>query len=80
MSSEHGSGYRIRSRYSKWPSSLKLRPSSQPNVTAVGLLNFKQIDAAVAAGRIAARTALEANPHLVRRAARDEVGSGWASL
>ena len=37
----------------------------EPDVSAIGILNFKQIDAAVDAGRIAARAALEANPQLV---------------
>jgi NTE family protein len=38
----------------------------EPDVSAIGILNFKQIDAAVDAGRIAARAALDANPQLVR--------------
>jgi NTE family protein len=38
----------------------------EPDVSAIGLLNFKQIDAALDAGRIAARAALEAQPKLVR--------------
>lgn len=46
----------------------------EPNVSGVGLLNFKQVDAAVEAGRIAARAALEANPHLVRAASAHQVG------
>lgn len=37
----------------------------EPDVSAVGLLDFKRIDAALEAGRIAARAALEATPSLV---------------
>ncbi len=38
----------------------------EPDVSAIGILNFKHIDAAVEAGRVAARAALDANPQLVR--------------
>jgi NTE family protein len=38
----------------------------EPDVSAIGLLDFKKIDAALDAGRIAARAALEAQPNLVR--------------
>lgn len=38
----------------------------KPNVTEIAALDFKKIDAALEAGRIAARAALEANPALVR--------------
>jgi NTE family protein len=38
----------------------------EPDVSAIGLLDFKNIDAAVDAGRIATRAALEAHPNLVR--------------
>ncbi|SOJ54753.1 putative NTE family protein [Mycobacterium simulans] len=38
----------------------------EPDVSKIGVLNFKQIDAALEAGRIAARAALEAQPDLVR--------------
>jgi NTE family protein len=37
----------------------------EPDVSAIGLLDFKKIDAALDAGRIAARAALEAHPTLV---------------
>jgi len=46
----------------------------EPNVSGVGLLNFKQVDAAVEAGRMAARAAVEANPQLVRAASAHQVG------
>jgi NTE family protein len=36
----------------------------EPDVSAIGPLDFKMIDAALEAGRIATRTALEAQPHL----------------
>ncbi len=38
----------------------------EPDVSKIGVLNFRQIDAALEAGRIAARAALEAQPDLVR--------------
>jgi NTE family protein len=38
----------------------------EPDVSAIGPLDFKNIDAALAAGRIAARAALEAQPALIR--------------
>jgi NTE family protein len=38
----------------------------EPDVTPIGPLDFKKIDAALDAGRIATRAALEANPTLVR--------------
>jgi NTE family protein len=38
----------------------------EPDVSAIGPLDFKNIDAALDAGRIAARAALEAQPTLVR--------------
>ena len=38
----------------------------EPDVSAIGLLDFKNIDTALDAGRIATRAALEAQPHLVR--------------
>jgi NTE family protein len=38
----------------------------EPDVSAIGLLDFKKIDAALDAGRIATRSALEAQPNLVR--------------
>jgi NTE family protein len=38
----------------------------EPDVSAIGPLDFKNIDAALEAGRIAARAALEAQPALVR--------------
>jgi NTE family protein len=38
----------------------------EPDVSAIGLLDFKKVDAALDAGRIAARAALEAQPNLVR--------------
>ena len=38
----------------------------QPDVTSIGPLDFKNIDAALEAGRIATRIALEAHPALVR--------------
>ncbi|SON63582.1 putative NTE family protein [Mycobacterium simulans] len=38
----------------------------EPDVSKIGVLNFKQIDSALEAGRIAARAALEAQPDLVR--------------
>ncbi|KAA1243010.1 patatin-like phospholipase family protein, partial [Mycobacterium simiae] len=37
----------------------------EPDVSAVGLLNFRQVDDAVDAGRIAARAALKASPKLM---------------
>ena len=37
----------------------------QPDISAIGPLDFKRFDAAVDAGRIATRAALEARPHLV---------------
>jgi NTE family protein len=37
----------------------------QPDVSEIGPLDFKKIDAALDAGRIATRAALEAQPHLV---------------
>jgi NTE family protein len=36
----------------------------EPDVSGIGLLNFKQVDAAVETGRVAARAALEAHPEL----------------
>lgn len=36
----------------------------EPDVSGIGILNFKQVDAAVDTGRIAARAALEAHPEL----------------
>jgi NTE family protein len=38
----------------------------EPDVSAIGLLDFKNIDTALDAGRIATRAALEAQPNLVR--------------
>ncbi|WP_234883212.1 patatin-like phospholipase family protein, partial [Mycobacterium tuberculosis] len=38
----------------------------EPDVSKIGVLNFKQIDAALEAGRMAARAALQAQPDLVR--------------
>jgi NTE family protein len=38
----------------------------EPDISAIGPMDFKKIDAALDAGRIAARAALEAQPHLVR--------------
>ncbi|WP_454560933.1 patatin-like phospholipase family protein [Mycobacterium haemophilum] len=38
----------------------------EPDVSAIGVLDFKKLDAAVAAGRAAARAVLEAQPDLVR--------------
>jgi NTE family protein len=38
----------------------------EPDVSAIGVLDFKKIDTALDAGRIAARAALEAQPQLVR--------------
>lgn len=38
----------------------------EPDVSAIGLLDFKKIDAALDAGRIATQAVLEAHPHLVR--------------
>jgi NTE family protein len=38
----------------------------EPDISAIGPLDFKKIDAALEAGRIATRAALEAQPHLVR--------------
>ncbi|CKP35346.1 Uncharacterised protein [Mycobacterium tuberculosis] len=35
-------------------------------MSKIGVLNFKQIDAALEAGRMAARAALQAQPDLVR--------------
>jgi NTE family protein len=37
----------------------------EPDVSAISLLEFKRFDAALDAGRIATRTALEAQPDLV---------------
>jgi NTE family protein len=36
----------------------------EPDVTAIGPMDFKKLDAALEAGRTAARAALEANPSL----------------
>jgi NTE family protein len=38
----------------------------EPDVTAIGPMDFKKLDAALDAGRTAARAALEANPSLGR--------------
>ena len=38
----------------------------EPDVSEIGLLDFKKVDAALDAGRIATRAALEAQPNLVR--------------
>ncbi len=38
----------------------------EPDVSAVGVMDFKKIDAAVEAGRSATRAVLEAHPHLAR--------------
>ncbi|WP_025734965.1 patatin-like phospholipase family protein [Mycobacterium genavense] len=47
----------------------------EPDISTIGPLDFKKIDAAVEAGRIATRTVLEAHPHLVGTTADPQVAN-----
>jgi NTE family protein len=45
----------------------------EPDISTIGPLDFKKIDAAVEAGRVATRAMLEAQPHLVVETADPQV-------
>lgn len=47
----------------------------EPDISTIGPLDFKKIDAAVEAGRVATRAVLEANPHLVGATAEAQVAN-----